>query len=128
MDVHIEKRAVRQIRLSAADTIEEGDTEALREDILDVFADHQIDEIEQHLGGTELAELLTSVLEEWSGDDVDELMELLESTLSDYGVVLELEGTEDDEYDDEESQSDASSGSNNDSDFDGFSELDAEDL
>ena len=71
MDVHIEKRAVRQIRLSAADTIEEGDTEALREDILHVFADHQIDEIEQHLGGIELADLLAGVLEEWSGDDVD---------------------------------------------------------
>src|SRR5262245_41365487 len=39
MEIHLDKRAVRQIRLSAADAIEEGDTEALREDILEAFTE-----------------------------------------------------------------------------------------
>jgi hypothetical protein len=126
MEVHIEKRAVRQIRLSAADTIAEGDTEALREDILEAFPDYQIDEIEQHLGGAELAELLTQMLEEWSGDDIDELVELLEGTLGEHGVVLKLDVEEetleadDDENDDLEPTDD--------DDFDGFSEVDRDDV
>jgi len=33
MDIHLGKRAVRQIRLSAQDAIDEGDTETLREDV-----------------------------------------------------------------------------------------------
>ena len=35
MEIHLDKRALRQIRLSAADAVEEGDTEALREDVLE---------------------------------------------------------------------------------------------
>jgi hypothetical protein len=136
MEVHIEKRAVRQIRLSTADTIEEGDAEALREDILDAFPDHQVEEIEQHLGGAELAEVLTQMLEEWSGDDVDELLELLETTLGDFGVVLRLESKEDgyDDDDDDDTTdnggdtSDDDDGDTTDDDFDGFTEMDGEDI
>ncbi|MFP6683846.1 MAG: hypothetical protein VB934_04000 [Polyangiaceae bacterium] len=156
MEVHIEKRAVRQIRLSTADTIEEGDTEALREDILDAFPDHQVEEVEQHLGGTELTEVLTQMLEEWSGDDVDELLELLETTLGDYGVVLRLVGeedgydsaTSDDDNDDnggddnggdnddnggdndDNGDDDDNGGDDNDDDddFNGFTEMDGEDI
>ena len=136
MEVHIEKRAVRQIRLSTADTIEEGDTEALREDILDAFPDHQVEEVEQHLGGTELTEVLTQMLEEWSGDDVDELLELLETTLGDYGVVLRLVGEEDGYDSDTSDASDnGDNGDNGDDDddddddeFNGFTEMDGEDI
>ena len=131
MEVHIDKRAVRQIRLSTADTIEEGDTEALREDILDAFPDHQVEEVEQHLGGTELTEVLTQMLEEWSGDDVDELLELLETTLGDYGVVLRLVG-EEDGYDSDTSakddDDDDDDNDDDDDDFDGFTEVDGEDI
>ena len=44
MEIHLDKRAVRQIRLSAADAIEEGDTEALREDVLEAFSEEQVEE------------------------------------------------------------------------------------
>ena len=47
MEVHIGKRAVRQIRQSAAEVIEEGDMEALREDIYEAFSEEQIEEIER---------------------------------------------------------------------------------
>ncbi|MDF2692053.1 MAG: Phage protein, partial [Labilithrix sp.] len=39
MEIVLDKRAVRQIRLSAQDAIEEGDTETLREDILEAFTE-----------------------------------------------------------------------------------------
>src|SRR5262249_15035087 len=49
MEIFLDKRAVRQIRLSAQDAIEEGDTETLREDILEAFTEEQVEEIERRL-------------------------------------------------------------------------------
>ena len=97
MEIHLDKRAVRQIRLSAADAVEEGDTEALREDVLEAFSEEQVEEIERRLDSGDFFEFLTDVLDEWSGDDVDELFELLETQLGDLGVDLKYEPREEDE-------------------------------
>ncbi|MBK8258548.1 MAG: hypothetical protein IPK82_38545 [Polyangiaceae bacterium] len=91
MEIHLDKRAMRHIRLSAADAIEEGDTEALREDILEAFTEEQVEEIERRLDSGDFFELLTDILDEWSGDDVDELFELLETQLGDLGVDLKYD-------------------------------------
>jgi hypothetical protein len=104
MEIHLDKRAVRQIRLSAADAIEEGDTEALREDILEAFTEEQVEEIERRIDSGDFFEFLTDVLDEWSGDDVDELFELLETQLGDLGVDLKYEPRDED---DEEAEDDA---------------------
>lgn len=100
MEIHLDKRAVRQIRLSAADAVEEGDTEALREDVLEAFSEEQVEEIERRLDSGDFFEFLTDVLDEWSGDDVDELFELLETQLGDIGVDLKYEPRDDDEEED----------------------------
>jgi hypothetical protein len=99
MEIQLDKRAVRQIRLSAADAVEEGDTEALREDILEAFTEEQVEEIERRIDSGDFFEFLTDVLDEWSGDDVDELFELLETQLSDLGVDLKYEPREEEEED-----------------------------
>jgi hypothetical protein len=104
MEIHLDKRAVKQIRLSAADAIDEGDTEALREDVLEAFSEEQVEEVERRLDNGDFFEFLTDILDEWSGDDVDELFELLETQLGDLGVDLKYEPREDD---DEESEDDA---------------------
>lgn len=100
MDVYLDKKAVRLIRTSAADAIEEGDTEALRNDILDAFPEDSVDQIEHALGVGDFHELLSDMLEEWSGDDVDELFELLETQLGDHGVTLKYHSADDDDDDD----------------------------
>jgi hypothetical protein len=97
MEIHLDKRAVKQIRLSAADAVEEGDTEALREDILEAFSEEQVEEIERRLDSGDFFEFLTDVLDEWGGDDVDELFELLETQLGDIGIDLKYEPREDDD-------------------------------
>lgn len=103
MDIHLDRRAVRQIRLSAQEAIEEGDTESLREDILEAFTEEQVEEIERRLDNGDLFEFLTDVLDEWSGDDVDELLELLETQLGEVGIDLKTDvKTEDEEEEDEE--------------------------
>src|SRR3954447_14351418 len=91
MEIHLDKRAVRQIRLSAADAIEEGDTEALREDILEAFTEEQVEEIERRLDSGDFFEFLTDMLDEWSGDDADELFELIDTQLGDVGIDVKFE-------------------------------------
>src|SRR5580700_5323724 len=91
MEILLDKRAVRQIRLSAQDAIEEGDIETLREDILEAFTEEQVEEIERRLDTGDFFEFLTDLLDEWSGDDADELMELIDTQLGDVGVDLKFE-------------------------------------
>jgi hypothetical protein len=122
MEIHLDKRAVRQIRLSAADAIEEGDTEALREDVLEAFSEEQVEEIERRIDSSDFFEFLTDVLDEWSGDDVDELFELLETQLGDLGVDLKYEPRDDDEETEDEVDDDL-----DDDDDDDDDELEADD-
>jgi hypothetical protein len=94
MEIFLDKRAIRQIRLSAQDAIEEGDTETLREDVLEAFTEEQVEEIERRLDSGDFFEFLTDMLDEWGGDDVDELFELMETQLGDVGIDLKYEAKE----------------------------------
>jgi hypothetical protein len=88
MEIFLDKRAVRQIRASAQEAIEEGDTETLREDVLEAFTEEQVEEIERRLDTGDFFEFLTDMLDEWGGDDVDEMFELLETQLGDVGIDI----------------------------------------
>src|SRR2546421_1147520 len=105
MEIVLDKRAMKQIRVSAQDAIDEGDTEALREDILDSFSEEQVEEIERRID-TDFYDFLGDTLEEWSGEDVDELFELLESQLADVGIELKSEGVEAEEEEETETEPD----------------------
>jgi hypothetical protein len=104
MEIFLDKRAVRQIRLSAQDAIEEGDTETLREDILEAFTEEQVEEIERRLDSGDFFEFLTDMLDEWSGDDVEELFELIDAQLGDVGVDIKFEKKPVAPVDDEEDE------------------------
>ena len=110
MELYLDRRAVKQIRLSAQEAIEEGDSESLREDILEAFTEEQVEEIERRLDTADFFEFLTDVLDEWSGDDVDELFELLETQLGEVGIDLKTDtkaaGAEDEEEADEPEEAD----------------------
>lgn len=106
MEIYLDRRAVRQIRLCAQEAIEEDDTESLREDILEAFTEDQVEEIERRLDNGDFFEFLTDVLDEWSGDDVDELLELLETQLGEVGIDLKTEAKVDAEAEEEEEDDD----------------------
>jgi hypothetical protein len=91
MEIYLDRRAVRQIRASARNAIEDGDAGTLPEQILEVFSDDDVRSIEQLLDGGELGDFLASLIDEWGGDDVDELFDLLESQFADIGVDLSTE-------------------------------------
>jgi hypothetical protein len=127
MEIYLDKRAVKQIRLSAQEAIEEDDMESLREDILEAFTEDQVEEIERRLDAGDFFEFLTDVLDEWGGDDVDELLELLETQLGEVGIDLKTDqkGTES-EDDDEDGDDDVDVDDDDDEDDDDEDEEDEE--
>ncbi len=129
MEIHLDKRAVKQIRLSAQDAIEEGDTETLREDIMEAFTEEQVEEIERRLDSGDFFEFLTDLLDEWSGDDVDELFELLDTQLGDLGIDVKFEkkaavaaAAAVEEADEEEEDADADEEDEEDDDYEDLDE------
>lgn len=132
MEIFLDKRAVKQIRLSAQDAVEEGDTETLREEILEAFSEEQVEEIERRLDTGDFFEFLTDVVDEWGGDDVEELFELLETHLGDAGIDLKYEvkeeaGEEDEEEDEEDEDEDEDDFDDEDEDEDEDEEEEDED-
>src|SRR5688572_15774934 len=108
MEIYLDRRAIRQIRLAAQDSIEEGDSESLREEVLGAFSEDQVEEIERRLDSGDFFEFLTDVLDEWGGDDADELIELLETQLAEAGVDLKTDArAEGEEEEDDEEEDDA---------------------
>jgi hypothetical protein len=104
MEIYLDKRAMRQIRLSVTDAIEEGEIDTLREDLVSVFSDDDIEEIERRIDSGDFYDFISEILDEWSGEDLDELLELLESQLSDADVDLKYSAP--DEQDDDEDDGD----------------------
>ena len=102
MQIYLDKRTVRQIRLSALDAIEEGDLDTLREDLYNSFSDADIEELDLRVDSGDFLELLQDIIDEWSGDDEDELMDLLETELSDIEVELRYESDNPDSSDDDD--------------------------
>ena len=101
MEIFLNKRAMRQVRLSVADAIADGETDALREDLAGVFSDDNVEEIERRIDSGDFYDFITEILEEWSGEDLAELMELLETQLADADVELKYTAPENDDSDDD---------------------------
>lgn len=127
MEITLDKKALKIIRASAEDAVEEGDTETLREDIYEAFSEDQIEQIDRRLEGSDFMEFLTDVLEDWSQDDADELLELIESKLSELDIDLRFEkagaAAADDEEDDDDDDDDFDD-EEDDEDDDDLEELD----
>ena len=132
MEITLDKKALKLIRASAEDAVEEGDTETLREDIYEAFSEDQIEQIDRRLEGSDFMEFLTDVLEDWSQDDADELLELLESKLSELDIDLRFEkaaaaASEDDDEDDDFDEEEDDEDEDEDEDDEEFDDLDEED-
>lgn len=106
MEIYLDKRAMRQIRLSVTDAIEEGEIDTLREDLVSVFSDDDIEEIERRIDSGDFYDFISEILDEWSGEDLDELLELLESQLSDADVDLKYSAPEEQDDDDDDGDGD----------------------
>ena len=106
MEIFLNKRSMQRVRLSVADAIEDGEIDALREDLVSVFSDDDIEEIERRIDSGDFYDFISEILDEWSGEDLDELMELLETQLADADVDLKYTVPETDDSDDEDADDD----------------------
>lgn len=109
MEIYLDRRSAKQIRLSVADAIREGDTETLREDMVEAFTEDHIEEIERRIDSADFDDFVTDILDEWSGEDADELFELLEAQLSDVGIDLKYHMSDLDDEEDEGGRGDGMS-------------------
>ena len=66
MEVYLGKRAIRQFRLSVADAIEESDKHSLSEDMVSIFSDEDIEEIEKCIDSGNFYDFINEILDEWS--------------------------------------------------------------
>jgi hypothetical protein len=130
MEIFLDKRAVKQIRQSAADAVDDGDTETLREDVMDAFSEEQIEEVERRIDSGDMYDFISDAIDEWDGDDVDELFELLETHLSDLGIELKYKSQEleDDEEEEAAEEEDDESFDSEDEEEDALSEDEPLDL
>ncbi|MBM7112411.1 hypothetical protein [Archangium primigenium] len=97
MDIHFNTRVVERLRESAEAVQESQDTNELRDELHGVFSAKQVEDIERRIDSSDLSEFLGDVLEEWSGGDADELLELLEGRLSDVGIDFHYASDDDEE-------------------------------
>ena len=104
MEIYFDRRTVRELRNAAVDAIEDGDYEALSEDLVKAFSDEQVDEIEKRLSSGDFPDFINEILEEWGMDDVDNLFETLESRFAEIDIEIRFEDirTEEDEEEEEE--------------------------
>lgn len=106
MEIFLDKRAVKQIRTSAKDAINEGDSDTLRDDVLKAFNDEQIEEIERRIDSVDFTDFISEILDEWSGDEVDELFELLEGHMAEAGIEIKYAPSDADDDDDDDEPDD----------------------
>lgn len=106
MDIFLKKSVVRQLRIAATDAIEDESTETLREDILELFTEDQIEEIENRIDSADFYEFVDEILDEWSCEDVEELFELFEAQLSDAGIDLKYTAQDLDDTEEPETEED----------------------
>ena len=104
MEIFLNKRAMQRIRLSVTDAIEDGEIDALREDLVSIFSDDDIEEIERRIDSGDFYDFISEILDEWSGEDLDELMELLETQLADADIDLKYTAPESEEEPDEDEE------------------------
>jgi hypothetical protein len=126
MEIFLDKRAVKQIRQSAADAVDDGDTETLREDVMDAFNEEQIEEIERRIDTGDMYDFISDAIEEWDADDVDELFELLEAHLAEVGIELKYKNPE--AEDEEEAEAEEEFEADDEDDDDALSEDEPLDL
>jgi len=106
MEIFLNKRAMVRVRLSVADAIDDGEIDALREDLVSVFSDDDIEEIERRIDSGDFYDFISEILDEWSGEDLDELMELLGTQLADADVDLKYTAPENDQEEEADSEED----------------------
>lgn len=125
MDVYLDRETMQRLRQSIDDAIDENDAGGLQDDLVEIFSEEQIEQLELRIDTGDIHEFITLVLDEWAADDPDELLEILETQLAEADVDFQyFRGDLDDSDDDSLAAIDASPLPNQDDDDDDDSDDD----
>ena len=102
MKIFFEKRSVRDLRQAIEDARQESDSTSLRDDLVDMFSDEQVEEIERRLDTDDFLDFLDQIIEEWSEEDSGVMLDLMTERLGEIGVTLTIEDEDDDDSADED--------------------------
>ena len=100
LEIVVEPRRTFNLRQAVLTSIESGDYDSLYDDIRDCFTDEQVDQIEDVLESGDIGEAIDEIVTEWNAEDVDDLMESIETYFADSNI--EIQFLQDDEFDEEE--------------------------
>ncbi|MFO8071615.1 MAG: hypothetical protein R6V85_07040 [Polyangia bacterium] len=90
-EILIDARRTINLKQAVADAVENGEYEGLADDIRDCFEDDQISAIEGIFDTLSIDEAIDEILEEWAGDDSDELLEIIESYFADADIEVRFD-------------------------------------
>jgi len=94
-EIKLGQRQTKALVGSANQAIEEGDLDLLGEDILSIFSDEQVVEIESRLDGGSLEDLVEEIINEWTGDDLQEFIEIVEDKFAAIEIEIVMGSLED---------------------------------
>ena len=100
MKIFFEKRSVRDLRQAIEDAKAESDYTSLRDDLVDMFSDDQVEEIERRLDTDDFLDFLDQIIEEWSEEESGVMLDLMTERLGEIGIALTVEDEDDDDDDD----------------------------
>jgi hypothetical protein len=91
LEIVIEPRRTHVLKTAVAEAIEGGDYDGLYDDVRDVFTEDQIERIEDALESGDMGEALEEIVSEWGGEDVDELLEAIETYFAEHAIDVQFE-------------------------------------
>lgn len=109
-EIIVNRSRTKILRLAVREAIDEGTRDSLGVEIMDAFTESQIEDIDAHLDGVSFEDVIEETLDEWGGEEEEELLELLEARFGEMGMELKFWYTDeaiDDEDEDEEYSDDA---------------------
>jgi hypothetical protein len=95
LDIYIEPRRTLNLKQAVIEAIENGEYETLQSDIRDCFTDEQVELVEEVLESGDIDETIDDIVTEWAGDDLDDLIETVESYFADASIQIHFEVGED---------------------------------
>jgi hypothetical protein len=90
LEIIIEPRRTFNLRQAIADAVENGDYDGLCDDIRDCFSDDQVDQVEEVLESGDIAEAIDEIVSEWNAEDVDDLIDTMETYFAESSIELQF--------------------------------------
>ena len=105
VEIVVEPRQSYSLKQAVMEAIKTGDYNSLYDDIRDCFTEEQIEEMEELLDSGDIGEAIDEIVNEWNGEDLEELFETTQSYFAEFSI--ELQFLHDDEFDTDEQDADS---------------------